>query len=55
FISELFKLQMLTESIMYDCIEYLLRDKTGEESLEYLYRLLRTIGKELDTKANEKE
>ncbi len=39
---------------MYDCIEYLLRDKSDEESLECLCRLLRTIGKELDGKANEK-
>jgi translation initiation factor 4G len=39
---------------MYDCIEYLLRDKNDEESLECLCRLLRTIGKELDSKANEK-
>jgi translation initiation factor 4G len=51
FIGELFKLEMLTDSIMYACIEYLLRDKTDEESLECLYRLLRTIGKELDAKA----
>lgn len=45
---------MLTDTIMYDCIEYLLRDKTDEESLECLCRLLRTIGKELDSKASEK-
>jgi translation initiation factor 4G len=45
---------MLTDTIMYDCIEYLLRDKSDEESLECLCRLLRTIGKELDGKANEK-
>ena len=51
FIGELFKLQMLTDTIMYDCVEYLLRDKTDEESLECLCRLLRTIGKELDDKA----
>ena len=54
FIGELFKLQMLTDTIMYDCIEYLLRDKTDEESLECLCRLLRTIGKELEGKASEK-
>jgi len=45
---------MLTDTIMYDCIEYLLRDKNDEESLECLCRLLRTIGKELDGKASEK-
>lgn len=54
FIGELFKLQMLTDTIMYDCIEYLLRDKADEEALECLCRLLRTIGKELDGKASEK-
>ncbi|CAF2066461.1 unnamed protein product [Rotaria magnacalcarata] len=54
FIGELFKLQMLTDTIMYDCIEYLLRDKSDEESIECLCRLLRTIGKELDGKALEK-
>ena len=45
---------MLTDTIMYDCIEYLLRDKSDEEALECLCRLLRTIGKELDVKASEK-
>jgi hypothetical protein len=45
---------MLTDTIMYDCIEYLLRDKSDEEALECLCRLLRTIGKELDIKASEK-
>lgn len=54
FIGELFKLQMLTDTIMYDCVEYLLRDKADEEALECLCRLLRTIGKELDAKASEK-
>jgi hypothetical protein len=39
---------------MYDCIEYLLRDKADEESLECLCKLLTNIGKELDIKANEK-
>ena len=39
---------------MYDCVEYLLRDKTDEESLECLCRLLNTIGRELDEKAGEK-
>ncbi len=54
FIGELFKLQMLIDTIMYDCIEYLLRDKADEESLECLCKLLTNIGKELDIKANEK-
>ncbi|CAM4941289.1 unnamed protein product [Rotaria socialis] len=54
FIGELFKLQMLTDLIMYDCIDYLLRDKTDEESLECLCKLLNTIGKELDLKTSDK-
>ncbi|CAF4655675.1 unnamed protein product, partial [Rotaria socialis] len=54
FIGELFKLQMLTDIVMYDCIEYLLRDKSDEENIECLCCLLRTIGKELDDKALEK-
>ena len=41
---------MLTDSIMYECIEMLLADKTDEESLECLCKLLRTIGKEMDGK-----
>ncbi|CAF2089037.1 unnamed protein product [Rotaria magnacalcarata] len=54
FLGELFKLQMLTETIMYDCIKYLLSDESDEESIECLCCLLRTIGKELDDKALEK-
>jgi len=55
FIGELFKLKMLTEPIMHDCICKLLSkkeakqpDKHDEESLECLCRLLSTIGKDLD-------
>jgi translation initiation factor 4G len=48
FIGELFKLGMLTEGIMNDCIERLLKQETDEENLECLCRLLTTIGKELD-------
>ncbi|CAF0971392.1 unnamed protein product [Adineta ricciae] len=55
FIGELFKLGMLTESIMYSCMENLLKDKTDEENLECLCRLLRTVGKTFDEKpANKK-
>ncbi|CAF0970215.1 unnamed protein product [Adineta ricciae] len=50
FIGELFKLGMLTESIMYSCMENLLKDKTDEENLECLCRLLRTVGKTFDEK-----
>ncbi|KAL3861762.1 hypothetical protein ACJMK2_007784 [Sinanodonta woodiana] len=48
FIGELFKLKMLTENIMHDCVFKLLRTK-DEENLECLCRLLKTIGKELET------
>ncbi|XP_029111212.1 eukaryotic translation initiation factor 4 gamma 1 isoform X2 [Scleropages formosus] len=47
FIGELFKLRMLTEPIMHDCIVKLLKNH-DEESLECLCRLLSTIGKDLD-------
>ncbi|XP_069119256.1 LOW QUALITY PROTEIN: eukaryotic translation initiation factor 4 gamma 3-like [Argopecten irradians] len=48
FIGELFKLKMLTENIMHDCVFKLLKAK-DLESLECLCRLLTTIGKELDS------
>lgn len=47
FIGELFKLKMLTEPIMHDCVVKLLKNH-DEESLECLCRLLSTIGKDLD-------
>ncbi|XP_051984948.1 eukaryotic translation initiation factor 4 gamma 1a isoform X2 [Xyrauchen texanus] len=47
FIGELFKLKMLTEPIMHDCIVKLLKNH-DEESLECLCRLFATIGKDLD-------
>uniref|UniRef100_A0A4W3HXD9 Eukaryotic translation initiation factor 4 gamma 1 n=1 Tax=Callorhinchus milii TaxID=7868 RepID=A0A4W3HXD9_CALMI len=47
FIGELFKLKMLTEPIMHDCIVKLLKNH-DMESLECLCRLLTTIGKDLD-------
>uniref|UniRef100_A0A8C6R261 Eukaryotic translation initiation factor 4 gamma 1 n=1 Tax=Nannospalax galili TaxID=1026970 RepID=A0A8C6R261_NANGA len=47
FIGELFKLKMLTEAIMHDCVFKLLKNH-DEESLECLCRLLTTIGKDLD-------
>jgi translation initiation factor 4G len=52
FIGELFKLSMLTEGIMNDCIERLLKQETDEENLECLCRLLTTIGKEVDKTNN---
>ncbi|XP_030632685.1 eukaryotic translation initiation factor 4 gamma 1-like [Chanos chanos] len=47
FIGELFKLKILTEPIMHDCIVKLLKNH-DEKSLECLCRLLSTIGKDLD-------
>uniref|UniRef100_A0A8C1Y132 Eukaryotic translation initiation factor 4 gamma, 3a n=1 Tax=Cyprinus carpio TaxID=7962 RepID=A0A8C1Y132_CYPCA len=47
FIGELFKLKMLTEPIMHDCMVKLLKNH-DDESLECLCRLLTTIGKDLD-------
>jgi translation initiation factor 4G len=52
FIGELFKLKMLTEEIMNDCIERLLKQENDEENLECLCRLLTTIGKEVDKPSN---
>jgi translation initiation factor 4G len=53
FIGELFKLSMLTEGIMNDCIERLLKldsktNEADEENLECLCKLLTTIGKEVN-------
>ncbi|XP_053296316.1 eukaryotic translation initiation factor 4 gamma 3-like [Pleuronectes platessa] len=47
FIGELFKLKMLTEAIMHDCVVKLLGNH-DEASLECLCRLLTTIGKDFD-------
>ncbi|CAH3173902.1 unnamed protein product, partial [Porites evermanni] len=47
FIGELFKLKMLTESVMHDCVVKLLKSN-DEESFECLCKLLFTIGKDLD-------
>jgi translation initiation factor 4G len=51
FIGELFKLQMLTERIMHECIKKLLSnvDNPAEEEIESLCKLLTTIGQQLDT------
>lgn len=48
FVGELFKLQMLKEIIMHDCI-YKLLDDCVKESFECLCKLLPTCGKQLDT------
>ena len=50
FMGELYKLQMLTERIMHECIKKLLGrvDNPKEEEIESLCRLLTTVGKLLD-------
>ncbi|KAL7277802.1 hypothetical protein ACG7TL_008746 [Trametes sanguinea] len=51
FIGELFKLQMLTERIMHECIKKLLGnvENPEEEEIESLCKLLTTVGALLDT------
>ena len=51
FIGELFKLQMLTERIMHECIKKLLGnvENPEEEEIESLCKLLSTVGCLLDT------
>lgn len=48
FIGELYKLGMLTDNIMFRCIQSLLNDTSDEERLECLCKLLTTIGKSLE-------
>ncbi|KAI0311488.1 hypothetical protein OF83DRAFT_1271296 [Amylostereum chailletii] len=51
FIGELFKLQMLTERIMHECIKKLLSnvENPEEEEIESLCKLLTTVGQMIDT------
>ena len=51
FIGELFKLQMLTERIMHECVKKLLGNVQNpeEEEIESLCKLLATVGSMLDT------
>ncbi|KAF8601659.1 ARM repeat-containing protein [Ceratobasidium sp. AG-I] len=50
FIGELFKLQMLTERIMHECVKKLLSNIVNpeEEEIESLCNLLTTVGQRLD-------
>lgn len=50
-IGELFKLEMLTERIMHECVKRLLANVVSpeEEDIESLCRLLTTVGKTLDS------
>jgi translation initiation factor 4G len=52
FIGELFKQNMLTSKIMYQCIRHLLK-QVDEENLECLCKLLTTIGKVLESKTTD--
>lgn len=52
FIGELYKIEMLNDTIMFDCVIRLLSD-TSEESLECLCDLLATIGEKLDRSSQE--
>ena len=54
FIGELYKIGMLNDTIMYDCIFRLLMD-ISDESLECLCDLLATIGEKLDESSKEHE
>jgi len=51
FMGELFKLQMLTERIMHECVKKLLSniDNPGNEVIESLCALLEIVGQKLDT------
>ncbi|KAG1746335.1 armadillo-type protein [Suillus lakei] len=51
FIGELFKLQMLTDRIMHECVKKLLGnvENPEEEEIESLCQLLKTVGQLLDT------
>jgi len=54
FMGELFKLGLLTDGIMYDCIERLFTSCESEkEKVEYLCCLFTIIGKRIDTPNNE--
>ncbi len=60
FIGELFKLSMLTERIMHECIRKLLLVQSpgeipGEEEMESLCKLLTTVGQQLDNDRDNKD
>ncbi|CAI8002851.1 Eukaryotic translation initiation factor 4 gamma 1, partial [Geodia barretti] len=48
FIGELFKLKMLSETIMHECMIRLLKSSSDEESLECFAGLITTTGRDLD-------
>lgn len=48
FIAELFKVKMLSATIMHECVVRLLRSSSDEESLECFATIMTTTGKLLD-------
>ena len=48
FLGELFKLKMLSETILHECIVRLLRSSSDEKSLECFACLVSVTGKDLD-------
>ena len=52
FLGELYKLNMLTDGIMNDCIERLLKKESDEEAIECSCILITIIGKVLDNSNN---
>ena len=48
FIGELFKLSMLSETIIHKCILRLLKSTSDEEHLEFFAKLITVTGKDLD-------
>ena len=55
YIGELFKLKMLTEKIMHECLKKLLRADDDEDSLECLCQLLTTIGQDIDQRQQDQK
>lgn len=48
FIGELFKLKMLSETVIHECLVRLLRSSSDTDSLECFARLLTVTGKDID-------
>ena len=51
FLGEMFKLQMLSEAVMHECITRLMKSTWNEESLERFAKLITITGKDLDNEA----
>ena len=48
FIGELFKLKMLSETVIHECLVRLLRSSSDTDSLECFARLLAVTGNDID-------